>query len=374
LQGERSNDTKLKYRKPMRETADGDPVMTSTMKAAVKLKPAPNSTELRNIPIPEPSNQEVLIRVDIASICGTDVHIYDWDAWAARRIKVPLVQGHEFAGHIEKLGSGVTGLRKGDYVSAEGHIACGRCYMCRTGNAHVCKNVSILGIDRAGSFAQYMTVPASNVIVNDDDLPLDLATMQDPLGNAVYTVTNANVPGKSVAIFGLGPIGLMAVALCRAMAARTVIAIGHKNRYRMDLANKVGASLVLRSEDSLVDEVMDATAGEGVDEVLEFSGSEAAVQQAIRVVRPAGGIHLLGLFPKPLSLDISEFVTKGLSMFGIHGRLMYKTWMQMGGLLKSGNVNLKPILTHKFPLDDYNEAMGVMRSGNCGKVAFPMEG
>src|SRR5439155_1402686 len=244
----------------MRESADGDPDMTSTMKAAVKLKPAPNSTELRNIPIPEPSNQEVLIRVDIASICGTDVHIYDWDAWAARRIKVPLVQGHEFAGHIEKLGSGATGLRKGDYVSAGGHIACAR-------------------------------------------------------------------------------------------------------RYRRDLANKVGASLVLRSEDSLVDEVMDATAGEGVDEVLEFSGSEAAVQQAIRVVRPAGGIHLLGLFPKPLSLDISEFVTKGLSMFGIHGRLMYKTWMQMGGLLKSGNVNLKPILTHKFPLDDYNEAMGVMRSG-----------
>src|SRR5436309_12505453 len=371
--GERSNDTKLKYRKPMRGTADGDPVMTSTMKAAVKLEPAPNSTELRNIPIPDPSNQEVLIRVDIASICGTDVHIYDWDAWAARRIKVPLVQGHEFAGHIEKLGSGVTGLRKDDYVSAEGHIACGRCYMCRTGNAHVCKNVSILGIDRAGSFAQYMTVPASNVIVNDDDLPLDLATMQDPLGNAVYTVTNANVPGKTVAIFGLGPIGLMAVALCRGMAARTVIAIGHRNQYRMDLAKTVGASLVLRSGESLVDEVMDATAGEGVDEVLELSGSEAAVEHAIRVVRPAGGIHLLGLFPKPLSLDISEFVTKGLSMYGIHGRLMYKTWMQMGGLLKSGNVNLKPILTHKFPLDDYNEAMGVMRSGNCGKVAFPME-
>src|SRR2546428_45655 len=191
-----------------------------------------------------------------------------------------------------------------------------------------------------------MTVPASNVIVNDDDLPLDLATMQDPLGNAVYTVTNANVPGKTIAIFGLGPIGLMAVALCRGMAARTVIAIGHKNQYRMDLAKKVGASVVLRSGESLVDEVMDATAGEGVDEVLEFSGSEGAVQQAIKVVRPAGGIHLLGLFPKPLSLDISDFVTKGLSMYGIHGRLMYKTWMQMGGLLKSGTVNLKPILTH----------------------------
>ncbi len=347
--------------------------MVATMKAAVKLKPVPKSTEVRQVPVPEPTADEVLIRVKIASICGTDVHIYDWDAWAAARIKTPLIQGHEFAGEIDRLGSSVTGLRKGDYVSAEGHIACGRCYMCRTGNAHVCKSVSILGIDRGGSFAGYLSVPASNVIVNDDDLPLELATMQDPLGNAVYTTTNANVPSKTVAIFGLGPIGLMAVALCRGMGARKVIAIGHKNKYRMDLAKKVGANLVLRSSDTLVDEVMDATAGEGVDEALEFSGSEAAVQQAIKVVRPAGGIHLLGLFPKPLSLDISDFVTKGLSMYGIHGRLMYKTWMQMGGLLKSGNVNLKPILTHRFPLDDYNEAMEVMRSGDCGKIAFPME-
>jgi len=347
--------------------------MVATMKAAVKLKPVPKSTEVRQVPVPEPTADEVLIRVKIASICGTDVHIYDWDAWAAARIKTPLIQGHEFAGEIDRLGSSVTGLRKGDYVSAEGHIACGRCYMCRTGNAHVCKSVSILGIDRGGSFAGYLAVPASNVIVNDDDLPLELATMQDPLGNAVYTTTNANVPSKTVAIFGLGPIGLMAVALCRGMGARKVIAIGHKNKYRMDLAKKVGANLVLRSSDTLVDEVMDATAGEGVDEALEFSGSEAAVQQAIKVVRPAGGIHLLGLFPKPLSLDISDFVTKGLSMYGIHGRLMYKTWMQMGGLLKSGNVNLKPILTHRFPLDDYNEAMEVMRSGDCGKIAFPME-
>src|SRR5438093_1251339 len=209
--------------------------------------------------MPEPTPSEVVIRVDIASICGTDVHIYDWDAWAAARIKVPLIQGHEFAGHVEKLGSGVTGFRKDDYVSAEGHIACGRCFMCRTGNAHVCKNVSILGIDRDGSFAEYMTVPASNVIVNDDDLPLDLATMQHPLDNAVYSASQAYRPCKL------------------------------------------------------------------------------------------------------------------LSMYRIQGRLMHKTWMQMGVLLKSGNVNLKPILTHKFPLDDYNEAMGVMRSGNCGKVAFPME-
>src|SRR5881409_2059326 len=231
--------------------------MTPTMKAAVKLKPAPGSTEVRKVSVPEPTASEVLIRMDIASICGTDVHIYDWDAWAAARIKVPLVQGHEFAGHIEKLGSGVTGIRKGDYVSAEGHIACGRCYMCRTGNAHVCKSVSILGIDRGGSFAGYLTVPASNVIVNDDDLPLELATMQDPLGNAVYTTTNANVPGKTVAIFGLGPIGLMAVAVCRAMGAGRVLAIGYRNEYRMKLAKTVGAHAVLKSDKGLVDEVMD---------------------------------------------------------------------------------------------------------------------
>src|SRR5437016_8928746 len=263
--------------------------MTSMMKAAVKLKAAPKNTEVKTVPVPNLRADEVLIRVAVSSICGTDVHIYDWDAWAQNRIKVPLIQGHEFSGHIERLGAEVTNLRKGEYVSAEGHIADGTCYMCRTGNAHVCKSVSIVGIDRDGAFAQYLKVPASNVIVNDPDLPPELATMQDPLGNAVYTTTNANVPGKTVAIFGLGPIGLMAVALCRGMAARKVIAVGHKNKYRMDLAKKVGANLVLRSSDTLVDEVMDATAGEGVDEALEFSGSEQAVQQAIKVRRPAGG-------------------------------------------------------------------------------------
>src|SRR2546428_11925049 len=292
--------------------------MTSTMKAAVKMKPAPKSRELRKVPIPEPSPSEVLIRVDIASICGTDVHIYDWDAWAAARIKVPLIQGHEFAGHVETLGSGVTGLRKGDYVSAEGHIACGRCYQCRTGNAHVCKNVSILGIDRSGSFAEYMAVPASNVIVNDDDLPLELATMQDPLGNAVYTVTNANVPGKTVAIFGLGPIGLMAVSLCRAMAAARVIAIGHTNRYRMDLAKEVGAHHVLASKSSLVDEINDLTSGEGVDEVLEMSGSEQALRQAPELVRPAGGLHSAGFYRQDGTIPMSELVTKGASIHRIH--------------------------------------------------------
>src|SRR5438105_15290341 len=347
--------------------------MASTMKAAVKSKPAPKSTEIRTVPIPSPGPTEVLIRVKVASICGTDVHIYDWDAWAQARIKVPLVQGHEFSGYVEKVGSDVKGFKRGDYVSAEGHIADGTCYMCRTGNAHVCKSVSIVGIDRDGAFAEYLKVPASNVIVNDPDLPPEFATMQDPLGNAVYTTTNANVPGKTVAIFGLGPIGLMAVALCRAMGARRVIAVGHRNQYRMNLAKTVGAHSVLRSGPRLVEEIMDLTSGEGVDEALEFSGSEEALKEALSVVRPAGGIHILGFYTKPVTFDLSEMVTKGVSMHGIHGRLMYKTWFQMGGLLRSGHVHLRPLLTHKSPLDRYDEAMAVMRSGDCGKVAFPME-
>src|SRR5438128_12178828 len=313
--------------------------MTSMMKAAVKLKAAPKNTEVKTVPVPNLRADEVLIRVAVSSICGTDVHIYDWDAWAQNRIKVPLVQGHEFSGHIERLGAEVTNLRKGEYVSAEGHIADGTCYMCRTGNAHVCKSVSIVGIDRDGAFAEYLKVPASSVIVNDPDLPPELATMQDPLGNAVYTTTNANVPGKTVAIFGLGPIGLMAVAVCRAMGAGRVLAIGHRNEYRMKLAKTVGAHAVLKSDKGLVDEVMDLTSGEGVDEVLEFSGSEPVLAQALSIVRPAGGIHVLGLYAKPVTFDLSEMVTKGVSMYGIHGRLMYKTWYQMGGLLRTGNSN-----------------------------------
>src|SRR5256884_4080124 len=358
----------------MSESARGNFWMTSMMKAAVKLKAAPKSTEVKSVAVPNLRADEVFIRVAVSSICGADVHIYDWDAWHKTRVKVPLVQGHEFSGHIERLGAEVTNLRKGEYVSAEGHIADGTCYMCRTGNAHVCKSVPIIGIDRDGAFAEYLKVPASNVIVNDPDLPPELATMQDPLGNAVYTTTNANVPGKTVAIFGLGPIGLMAVAVCRAMGAGRVLAIGHRNEYRMKLAQTVGAHAVLKSDKGLVDEVMDLTSGEGVDEVLEFSGSEQVLAQALSIVRPAGGIHVLGLYAKPVTFDLSEMVTKGVSMYGIHGRLMYKTWYQMGGLLRSGNLNLRPILTHKFPLDKYAEAMDVMRSGDCGKVAFPMEG
>lgn len=348
--------------------------MGQTMKAAVKVKAAPDSTEVKQVPVPEITDDEVLMRVKIASICGTDVHIYEWDAWSQGRIKVPLIQGHEMAGEVEEVGKDVTHVDVGDYVSAEGHIACGHCYQCRNGQAHVCANVRILGIDRDGSFAEYIAIPESNVIRNDPGLPPEIATIQDPLGNAVYTVDNADVAGKVVAVFGLGPIGLMAVAVCRALSAARVIAVGHRNEYRMDLARKIGAHDVLRSNEHTVQEILDRTSGEGVEEALEFSGSGQALNQAVKAVRSGGGVHMLGIFRGPVTLDLArDVVMRGVSMHGIAGRRMYQTWTRMGGILKSGNLDLRPILTHRFPLDDYVEAMEVMRSGNCGKVAFPME-
>ena len=341
------------------------------MKALVKRRAEPGLW-LEDVPEPEVGINDVLIKVDRTSICGTDVHIYDWDAWSQKRIKTPLIQGHEFAGEVEAVGSAVTEFRKGDYVSAEGHIACGYCYQCRSGNAHVCRTVSILGIDRPGAFAEYMTIPAKNVLKNDPDLPLEYATIQDPLGNAVYTVDSGDVVGKKVAVFGLGPIGLMAVAICKHIGASKVYAVGRKNQYRMDLARKLGADMILKSGEDPVQTILDDTGGEGVQESLEFSGNHDALIQAFKATMPSGGVHILGIYPGPLTFDINELVTKGLRVFGIHGRRMFQTWQRMGGLLKSG-LNLKPILTHSFKLDDYVEAMEVMRSGNCGKVAFPME-
>ena len=348
--------------------------MADMMKAAVKVRPVPGATEVRRVPRPTIGRTEALVRVKIASICGTDLHIFDWDEWSQHRIRPPLIQGHEMAGVVERVGDEVTSVAKGDYVSFEGHIACGQCYECRTGQAHVCRNLRIMGIDRDGAFAEYVAVPASNLMKNDPALPLEIATIQDPLGNATQVVMNANVPGKSVAIFGLGPIGLMAVALSKALSPAQVIAVEYKNEYRKKLARKLGADVVLESDPSTVGRILELTGGDGVNDVLEFSGAPAALDQALKVVRPGGGIHLLGLYSNSVNLNLSEdVIMRGVTLYGITGRKMFQTWYQMGGILRSQHMNLKPLVTHRFPLDEYEKALDVVRSRQCGKVVFDVE-
>lgn len=348
--------------------------MADTMLGAVKAKAAPGSTEVKRVPVPKVGPLEALVRVKIASICGTDLHIFDWDEWSQHRIHPPLIQGHEMAGEVERVGDEVTAVAKGDYVSFEGHIACGKCYECRTGQAHVCRNLRIMGIDRDGAFAEYVAVPATNLVKNDPALPLEVATIQDPLGNATQVVMNANVPGKSVAIFGMGPIGLMAVALSKALSAAQVIAVEYKNEYRKKLAKKLGADVVLESDAKTVDRVLELTGGDGVHDVLEFSGAPPALQQALKVVRPGGGIHLLGLYSNGVTVNLSDdVIMRGVTLYGITGRRMFQTWYQMGGILKAGNMDLKPLVTHRFPLADYEKALEVVRSRQCGKVVFDVE-
>jgi threonine 3-dehydrogenase len=348
--------------------------MADTMKAAVKARPAPGATEVKKVPRPKIGPTEALVRVKIASVCGTDLHIFDWDEWSQHRIHPPLIQGHEMAGEVDRVGDEVTSVAKGDYVTFEGHIACGHCYECRTGQAHVCRNLRIMGIDRDGAFAEYVGVPASNLVKNDPSLSLEVATIQDPLGNAVQVVMNANVPGKSIAIFGLGPIGLMAVALAKTLSASQVIAVEYRNEYRKQLARKLGADAVMESDGTTVDQILELTDGDGVNEVLEFSGAPPALNQALKVVRPGGGVHLLGLYSGPVSVNMSDdVIMRGVTLYGITGRRMFRTWYEMGGILKSGNVNLKPLVTHRFPLDEYETALEVVRSRQCGKVVFEME-
>lgn len=348
--------------------------MAEEMRAAVKAEAAPGSIELTQVPRPTPGPGEVLVRVQIASICGTDVHIYHWDRWAQGRIRPPLIQGHEFAGEVAALGPQTTHVQEGDYVSAEGHIACGTCYPCRTGQSHICPNVQIIGVDRNGAFAEYVTVPEGNIIENPPELPLEMATIQDPFGNSVQTVFSADAPGNYVAVFGLGPTGLMSVALLKAVAAAKVFAVGHRNEYRMELASTLGADRVLRSSDDLEMILAEETGGRGVDHVLEMSGSPVAFNQGLKVLRPGGGMHVLGIYGEPFPVDVSsDIVTKGIHLHGIHGRRMYEDWYRMAGLLTSGRLDLKPLITHRFPFDEFLEAMEVMASGNCGKVVLYLE-
>ncbi|MDX1932649.1 MAG: L-threonine 3-dehydrogenase [Capsulimonadales bacterium] len=342
----------------------------TTMKAIVKTEQGPGA-ELREVPIPSVPRDGVLVRIKSVSICGTDFHVYSWDAWAAGRVKSPVIMGHEWAGEVVEVGSEVTSLAVGDFVSGESHKICGHCLQCRTGQGHVCRNTRIFGVDTDGCFAEYFAVPEASVLKNDRRVPPEIACLQDPLGNAVHAALVGEIIGKSVAISGCGPIGLFAIAVCKAVGAGPVIA-SDASEFRLKLACRLGTDTVVHVPGEDMEAVVaERTDGQGVDVVLEMSGAPSAIQQAMRLARPGGRVSLMGIPSRSVSLDVAEdIIFRGLTVHGVVGRRLYDTWYTMKALLASGKLDVSPILTHRFPLERYAEGMELMRSGRCGKVVL----
>lgn len=338
------------------------------MKALVKVSAGPGF-ELRDVAKPTIREDEVLIRVRRAGVCGTDVHIYDWDDWARGRCKPPFVVGHEFAGDVVETGRLVTDVREGDRVTAEGHIVDGRCLLCRTGNAHVCPFTRIIGVDRDGCFAEYISMPATNVWHLDDETSFEIGGIHDPMGNAFHTALTAEIPGATVLVTGCGPIGIFAVGICRAAGASRVIATD-VNPKRLELAIQMGAHEAVTPEEAKA-RVHAATGGLGVDVVLEMSGVPSAIHQAFDLVRVGGRVQMLGIPAKPIEVNFaSEIIFKGITIYGVVGRKMYETWHQMTRFLRSGKFDPSPVITHRFPLEKADEAIAAIKSGDAGKVIF----
>ncbi len=341
-----------------------------TMKALMKVAPA-EGAELREVPIPQIGPDEVLIRVQATSICGTDLHIYFWDPWAASRIKPPMIFGHEVAGEVVEVGSQVKGIRVGDFVSVETHIACGTCYQCRTGQKHLCANLKIVGVDTDGAFAEYLKVPYENAWKNDPSLPPEIATLQEPFGNAVYTTLAEDVAGKQVAVFGGGPIGLMAVGVARASGASDIFLV-EPTPLRRELGRTMGANhLIDPLQDDPVAYILDHTHGKGVDVFLEMSGAPKALEQGFQALRKGGRASLLGIFPEPFEVDINNLIVfKGATIYGINGRIMFDTWYRASELLASGRVDLRPLITHQIPLEEFATGMNLLRRKEAVKIVM----
>jgi threonine 3-dehydrogenase len=334
--------------------------MPDTMLAVVKEKPEPGVT-IKNIPIPKPQKGELLVKVKLASICGTDIGIYDWNQWAQSHIKPPIVIGHEILGEVLEInGDNPNGIKLGDLVSSETHIFCGKCHQCKIGNRHICENVQLFGIGRNGSFAEYATIPIRTSWKNDKSIPLEAMSSQEPLGNAVHVVTTAGVEGKTILVMGLGPTGLGAVAAAKAYGAKKVIAV-NRGEYRRKLGKKMGA-------DEIYDKLPLKYLGQ-MDIVLEMSGNETAIQTAFEAVRIAGTVIIFGIPKKDITLNFGKyFIDKEVTAKGVFGRRIWETWRQVSDLLTSGKVDLTKMVTHRFPLKDFEKAMEVMKSGECGKV------
>lgn len=340
------------------------------MKAIVKTKRG-YGAELAMIDIPSIQDDEVLIKVKATSICGTDVHIYTWDDWAKNRVNPPYAFGHEFSGEVVEVGAAVSGIQIGENVSAETHIICGRCPQCMTGQFHICQETKIIGVDTQGCFAEYVALPAKNVWVNPKDMPAAMASIQEPMGNAVHTVLSGEVTGKSVAIIGCGPIGIMAVGVAKAAGASKVIALD-VNEYRLELAKGMGASAVVNSaKEDVLNQMKRLTEGYGVDVVCEMSGHPEAINQGFKMATNGGRVSILSLPVKPVSINITDdIVFKGLTVQGITGRQMFKTWEQVSRLLESGLVDAGKVITHQFPLEEFEKGFDLMIKGQCGKVVL----
>lgn len=336
------------------------------MKALTK-KLAEPGIWLQDIPEPEIGPNDVMIQVRRTAICGTDIHIYRWDEWARTTIPVPMAVGHEFSGVVIECGSEVRGFEIGDRVSAEGHITCGVCRNCRAGRRHLCINTVGIGVNRPGAFAEFISVPAFNVFKLDDAISDDMAAILDPLGNATHTALSFDLVGEDVLITGAGPIGVMAVAIARHAGARHVV-ITDVNDYRLSLAQKVGASKTINITKESIDDAMQALGiVEGFDVGMEMSGNGSALRELIRVMHHGGKVALLGIPPGDTAVDWHQIIFKGLVLKGIYGREMFETWYKMSSMLKSG-LDLQPIITHHYPVADFQEAFEIMDSGQSGKV------
>lgn len=337
-----------------------------TMKAIVKQKPE-TGIWMDRVPFPRISHNDVLIKVVKTAICGTDIHIFNWDAWSRKTIPTPMTIGHEFVGIITETGSEVRGLKEGDRVSAEGHITCGHCRNCRAGKRHLCRNTIGVGVNRPGCFAEYISVPASNVFRVPDTISDDIAAIMDPFGNAAHTALSFDLVGEDVLITGAGPIGIMAVAIARHVGARYVV-VTDVNDYRLKIAGLMGATAAINvTRTSIAATIKQLDMKEGFDVGLEMSGNITAFNDLLHAMNYGGQVALLGIPAGEVSLDLTQIILKGLKIKGIYGREMFETWYKMTSMLQS-NLDISPVITHRFGVEDFQQAFEVMRSGQSGKV------
>jgi threonine 3-dehydrogenase len=348
--------------------------MATTMKALRKMQAA-KGLQMDTVAVPTIGPTDVLVRVKTASICGTDLHIYGWDRWSQGRIKPPLTLGHEFCGIVERVGDEVRAVKPGDFVSAEMHVNCGHCHQCRLGQAHICKNLRIIGIDQDGAFAQFVKIPASNIWKLDAAIPEHYGAILDPLGNAVHTVLAGPIAGQTVLVTGCGPIGLMSIAVAKACGSSTVFAT-ETNEQRRAMAKKMGADVVLNpAKEDAVGKILAETSGTGVDALLEMSGNPTAIQQGFKALRAGGRASLLGIPTETVPLDlVNDVIFKGATVQGIYGRRMYETWVQMTSLLKAGRLNLEPLFGERTSLDKFENAFTLLQGGLAGKILMYPDG